>query len=383
MDENFERYYQVLNLEPTASPDEIYQAYRDLARVWDPQRFAHSPRLELKAESKLQEIIAAYHALLPSGYPGAAPGALSDSVASVALLDSEPVKPPQPPPDPFGPPQAESRPIADLHRPVDQPQTAPPVPPHVIIPADQAQTTPAAPVASPFSPAAPVLPSDSKPAADAPAGPRPQPTAKPLSRMIPIAIAAATGILVMCGAIFLYEAFSTPPPGAKLPAPVVPSSVAEVPDPGLAHTPPQPAQAQAPSPHSSGTPQRKRVRRGAAPAEERPRLLATGTELIAPQGRAGAGRFRISNRSGQDAVARVASQAAPDTALRLVYVQSATDVTVANIGPGVYFVSFSLGPLTSKPMKFGMRYGPFQFVQIQSVSGYESDQYQIVLKAQP
>jgi hypothetical protein len=82
-------------------------------------------------------------------------------------------------------------------------------------------------------------------------------------------------------------------------------------------------------------------------------------------------------------VARVASLAAPDTPLRLVYVQSATDVAVSNIGPGIYFVSFSLGPLTSKPMKFGTRYGPFQFVQIQSASGYESDQYQIVLKPQP
>jgi hypothetical protein len=99
-----------------------------------------------------------------------------------------------------------------------------------------------------------------------------------------------------------------------------------------------------------------------------------------PEGRKGAGKFRIVNQSGQDAVARVVSQAAPETALRLVYIQSGTDVTIRDIGTGVYFVTFSIGPLMSKPKPFGQRFGPFQFVQIQSVGGYESDQYEIVLK---
>src|ERR1017187_5387919 len=63
MDSEIERYYRVLNLEPTASPEDVYQAYRDLVRIWDPQRFATQPNLELMAEAKLKEIIEAYNAL--------------------------------------------------------------------------------------------------------------------------------------------------------------------------------------------------------------------------------------------------------------------------------------------------------------------------------
>ena len=63
MDPEKERYYEVLGLKPTASPEDVYRAYRDLARIWDPQRFVTQPRLELMAEAKLKEIIEAYNAL--------------------------------------------------------------------------------------------------------------------------------------------------------------------------------------------------------------------------------------------------------------------------------------------------------------------------------
>jgi hypothetical protein len=56
-------YYQVLEIEPGASPDEIKQAYRDLALVWHPDRFFDNPRLRQKAEEKLKRINVAYEFL--------------------------------------------------------------------------------------------------------------------------------------------------------------------------------------------------------------------------------------------------------------------------------------------------------------------------------
>jgi hypothetical protein len=57
------RYYEILQLKPGASPLEIQQAYRDLVRVWHPDRFAHDPRLQKIAEQRLKEINTAYIAL--------------------------------------------------------------------------------------------------------------------------------------------------------------------------------------------------------------------------------------------------------------------------------------------------------------------------------
>lgn len=43
--------------------DEIKTAYRDLAQVWHPDRFAHDERLRRKAEQNLQRINQAYQVL--------------------------------------------------------------------------------------------------------------------------------------------------------------------------------------------------------------------------------------------------------------------------------------------------------------------------------
>jgi len=48
--------FQVLGLKPGASPEEVKQAYRDLVRVWHPDRFGHDERLRLIAQDKLKEI---------------------------------------------------------------------------------------------------------------------------------------------------------------------------------------------------------------------------------------------------------------------------------------------------------------------------------------
>ncbi|NJL00113.1 MAG: J domain-containing protein, partial [Spirulinaceae cyanobacterium SM2_1_0] len=57
MSNPFERYYQVLGLEPGASWDEVNQAYKDLAFVWHPDRLPRdNPRLLEKAAARLKAI---------------------------------------------------------------------------------------------------------------------------------------------------------------------------------------------------------------------------------------------------------------------------------------------------------------------------------------
>jgi len=58
-----DRWYEILGLEPGATPDKVKQAYRDLAKVWHPDRFLNDPRLQKKAEEKLKEINQAYEKL--------------------------------------------------------------------------------------------------------------------------------------------------------------------------------------------------------------------------------------------------------------------------------------------------------------------------------
>jgi curved DNA-binding protein CbpA len=57
-------WYKVLEVPPTASEEEIRQAYRDLVHVWHPDRLAKQPRLRRKAEQKLQDLNRAYETAL-------------------------------------------------------------------------------------------------------------------------------------------------------------------------------------------------------------------------------------------------------------------------------------------------------------------------------
>jgi len=66
--EDFSKYYQLLGLASGASPAEVKQAYRDLVKVWHPDRFAHDERLRLKAQEQLKEINGAYEILMAQAF---------------------------------------------------------------------------------------------------------------------------------------------------------------------------------------------------------------------------------------------------------------------------------------------------------------------------
>lgn len=54
---------RVLGLPLNASLHEAHEAYRDLMKVWHPDRFMHDDRLRKKAEAKAREINSAFHLL--------------------------------------------------------------------------------------------------------------------------------------------------------------------------------------------------------------------------------------------------------------------------------------------------------------------------------
>jgi len=56
----------ILGLERDASKSQIKEAYRDLAKVWHPDRFQNDPRLRAKAEATFKQVNTAYEAL--TGY---------------------------------------------------------------------------------------------------------------------------------------------------------------------------------------------------------------------------------------------------------------------------------------------------------------------------
>jgi len=88
-----EQHYRVLELQPGASLEEIKQAYRDLALVWHPDRFANSPRLQKKALEKMKEINEAYEFLKTYRPDGAAATPAPETVPRPA---SSPPGRPQP-----------------------------------------------------------------------------------------------------------------------------------------------------------------------------------------------------------------------------------------------------------------------------------------------
>lgn len=59
----FDTYYQLFNLKPGASKQELKQAYKQLAKQWHPDRFANDPTNARIAEEKIKAINVAYEIL--------------------------------------------------------------------------------------------------------------------------------------------------------------------------------------------------------------------------------------------------------------------------------------------------------------------------------
>lgn len=58
--EMMQEHYETLGVSESCSDDELTQAYRDLVKVWHPDRFAGDARLQAKAQEELKRINAAY-----------------------------------------------------------------------------------------------------------------------------------------------------------------------------------------------------------------------------------------------------------------------------------------------------------------------------------
>ncbi len=59
-----EECYRLLDLDPGATDEEVTSAWRDLTKVWHPDRFEHDRDLQRKAEEKLKAINEAYERIL-------------------------------------------------------------------------------------------------------------------------------------------------------------------------------------------------------------------------------------------------------------------------------------------------------------------------------
>src|SRR5689334_6408314 len=55
--------YRILEVQPGAGWEEVKRSYRELVRVWHPDRFVHDPPLQHKAQEKLKQINLAFQRL--------------------------------------------------------------------------------------------------------------------------------------------------------------------------------------------------------------------------------------------------------------------------------------------------------------------------------
>lgn len=56
---NIDECYQILDLAPGESREKVDGSFRLLVKVWNPERYAHNPKLQARAQEKLKEINAA------------------------------------------------------------------------------------------------------------------------------------------------------------------------------------------------------------------------------------------------------------------------------------------------------------------------------------
>ncbi|MBK9165366.1 MAG: DnaJ domain-containing protein [Acidobacteria bacterium] len=59
-EQGINHYFDILGLAHNSSQKQLKEAYKDLVKVWHPDRFLHDPKLRIKAQEKLKEINEAY-----------------------------------------------------------------------------------------------------------------------------------------------------------------------------------------------------------------------------------------------------------------------------------------------------------------------------------
>lgn len=67
MQSDLHELYRVLEVEPGANLEEVKRAYRELVKVWHPDRFVSDPKLQRKANEKLKQINFAYKRICEAG----------------------------------------------------------------------------------------------------------------------------------------------------------------------------------------------------------------------------------------------------------------------------------------------------------------------------
>ena len=87
-----EQYYQILELPPGATLEEVNEGYKDLVLVWHPDRFANHPRLQKKAHAKIQEINEAREQLQVVSHKTTISTARSKFTARATPVTQTPVK---------------------------------------------------------------------------------------------------------------------------------------------------------------------------------------------------------------------------------------------------------------------------------------------------
>ena len=72
--------YALLGIKHTATPEEVKKAYRNMAKIWHPDRYTNDSALKAKAEAEIKKINQAYATI--KTYP-------KDNIASVAKQNKE------------------------------------------------------------------------------------------------------------------------------------------------------------------------------------------------------------------------------------------------------------------------------------------------------
>jgi curved DNA-binding protein CbpA len=95
------KYFEILELDVSASLEEVEQAYKELAEAWRPENYQNLPRFKRKAEIKLEEVNDAYERIRSYLL-------VKKSGADQIVFDLS--KDPPPEPEPETPPAEETQP---------------------------------------------------------------------------------------------------------------------------------------------------------------------------------------------------------------------------------------------------------------------------------